>query len=188
MQGTISSAGFPSGDRIVVGHWPRSPIGPIADVMWTTPRDERILLAPTDAVAAFVTSIYEFDDVRVDPLEVHAGGRDTSVVGHGLDLLLRGGRRRPVPLRRPLGITRYVEAPIARVLMGVETFGTSPTGATEWYQTSGWRWVLGGHASIDGDDLGAPGPVDRPVGVGFSEPPRRASIVSVRVTIDLPDP
>jgi hypothetical protein len=70
--------------------------------------------------------------------------------------------------------------------MGVRTFGTSPGGAVEWYQASGWRWVTGGGAHLDGAPLGPPLPIRRPLGVGFSEPPRQPAIVSVRVTIDLP--
>ena len=189
VRGTISSAGFRTGDRFVVGHWPESPIGPMHDVMWATPDDRRILLAPTRPAADFITSIYDFDEVRVGPLDVNADGRRTRVDGHGVELELVGGRRWPLPLppRRPLRFTRGVEAPIARRLLGVETFGVSPLGATEWYQATGLRWVVDGFGRIDGVDIGPPGRVERPVRVGFSEPPARPSIVAVRVTIDLPD-
>ncbi len=186
LRGTISSAAFPSGDRFVVGHWVDGPLGPMGDVMWATPDDHRILLAPDDAVAAFVTGIYDFDEVRVGPLVTTSDGRRTTVLGHGLDLEVVGGRRRSIPVRRPLAVTRLIERPIAAALMGVQTFGTSPGGAVEWYQTSGWRWVRGGRAHLHGDPLGSPLPVCPPLGVGFSEPPRRPAIVAVRVTIDLP--
>ncbi len=188
VRGTISAAGFASGDRFVIGCWPTSPIGPMADVMWATADDRRVLLAPTDAVADFVTAIYRFDDVQVGPLHVESDGRRTVAVADriGLELELVGGRKRPIPLPRPLAVTRWIEGPIARRLMGVQTFGLSPTGAREWYQSTGWRWVESGSASLGGQPLGAPGPVDRPVRVGFSEPPRRPSIVTVKVTIDLP--
>ena len=105
-----------------------------------------------------------------------------------LDLELHGGRRRPVPIARPLAVTRWIERPIARALMGVETFGTSRLGAVEWYQTRGWRWVERGRAVLDGTDLGQPGLFAPALGVGFSEPPPRPSIVQVNVTIDLPAP
>jgi hypothetical protein len=183
--GTISSAGFAGGNRIVVGHWPTSPIGPFGDVMWVTADDQRILLAPSGEVADFVTSIYTFDDVRVVELDVHSDGHRTTARCDALDLELVGGRLRPVPFPRPRAVTRYVEAPIARALMAVETYGTSATGAREWYQTRGWRWVVAGRASVGGRDVGPPTAIDRPIGVGFSEPPRRPSIVSVRVAIDL---
>lgn len=182
--GTISSAGFGSGDRFVVGCWPVSPVGPICDVMWAAPDDRRVLLASSSEAAAFISAIYRFDEVRVVPLEVHSDGRRTTVASESLELELIGGRCRPVPFPRPLWTTRFVEAPIARALMGVETYGTSPTGAREWYQSRGWRWVADGRGRLDGVELGRPVRLSSPLRVGFSEPPSRPSIVSVRVTID----
>ena len=184
--GTISSAAFAGGHRFVVGCWHTSPVGVLADVMWTDPDDRRILLVASPAGAEFIGSIYEFDEVSVEPLRVVSEGRRTTVSATRFHLDLVGGRMRPVPLRRPLAVTRWVEAPLARALMGVETYGTSLTGAREWYQTRGWRWVHAGNARVDGVDLGEPQRFERPVGVGFSEPPQRPSIVSVRVTIELP--
>lgn len=184
--GTISSAAFTGGHRFVVGHWPTSPIGPLSDVMWTDPDDRRTLLVANQAGADFIGSIYAFDDVVVGPIQVRSDGRRTIVDTPQLHLELTGGRLWPIPIPRPLAITRWVEAPIARALMGVETYGVSPTGATEWYQSRGWRWVTDGSASVDGIDLGEPRRFEAPVGVGFSEPPARPSIVKVRVTIDLP--
>ena len=189
MRGTISAAGFPTGDRFVIGCWEQSPIGPLVDVMWGTPAGERVLLAPSPDAVEFITSIYEFDDVRVvETLTGRSDGKHTWVTAPELDLELElfGGRRRPVPITRPLAVTRWIERPIARALMGVETFGTSHHGAVEWYQTRGWRWVESGHAFLSGHDLGTPGTVTPPLQVGFSEPPPRPSIVQVHVTIDLP--
>jgi hypothetical protein len=186
VRGTISSAGFADGNRFVVGCWEESPLGPMADVMWGTPEGQRVLLAPSTEMADFITSIYDFDEVRIGPLDVRSDGRRTTVAGHGIELDLVGGRRRPVPVPRPLAVTRWIEGPIARALMGVETFGTSPRGATEWYQTRGWRWVASGSGRLHGRDLGPVGTIDPPLHVGFSEPPPRPSIVSVHVTIDLP--
>ncbi len=184
--GTISSAAFAGGHRFVVGHWPTSPLGPLADVMWTDPDDRRTLVVASHDGAEFIGSIYEFDEVSIEPLRVESDGRRTTVGATRFRLDLVGGRLRPVPLRRPLAVTRWVEAPLARALMGVETYGTSPTGAREWYQTRGWRWVSSGSAQVDGVNLGGPQRFERPVGVGFSEPPPRPSIVAVRVTIELP--
>ena len=84
-------------------------------------------------------------------------------------------------------MTRYVEGPIAGALMGVRTYGTSPTGVREWYQSRGWRWIERAHARLDGVDLGGLTDVGRPIGVGFTDPPVRPSIVSVRVAIHPPN-
>lgn len=184
VKGTISSAGFASGDRFVVGCWDDAPVGPMLDVMWGRPDGARVLLAQTDAHAQFIASIYDFDEIDVTPLRGSSDGQQTHVEAPGLDLRLRGGRARRIPIPRPLWFTRWVEAPIARRLMQVEAYGLSPRGAREWYQATAWRWVGDGSAVVGGRDLGPPRPFDEPVGVGFSEPPRRPSIVTVTVAID----
>jgi len=54
--GRILGASFASGDRIVAGRWHASPFGPFADVMWCRPDGTRVLLAPSETVAAFVAA------------------------------------------------------------------------------------------------------------------------------------
>jgi hypothetical protein len=36
-EGRITSCGFDSGDRIVIGMWESSPFGRFADIMWAKP-------------------------------------------------------------------------------------------------------------------------------------------------------
>jgi hypothetical protein len=186
LRGTISSVGVATGDRIVVGAWQRSPLGPIADVMWAQPDGTRVLLAPSDEVAAYVGAIYRFDRVEVVPFSWSSSPTALRVAAGPLavELTARGGGRVPVP--RPWWFTRRVEAPIARRVMGVEVHGTSPLGAEEWYQARAWRWVDGGRVTIDGEDQGPLGPPLPALGVGFSEPPPRAAITDVAVRIRRP--
>ncbi|MFL2696931.1 MAG: hypothetical protein ACJ0F6_00560 [Acidimicrobiales bacterium] len=186
IRGSISSAGFAGGNRFVVGHWERSPIGPFGDVMWGTPDGQRILLAGNQEVADFVTSIYNFDDVRIGDLQTESDGRVTTVKGLGLNLHLSGGIARVIPFSRPLSFTRFIERPLAKILMGVETFGTSSRGVSEWYQARKWRWVKDGSVSVDGISLGSPLEFSEPINVGFSEPPARPAIVSLQVAIKFP--
>lgn len=184
MSGTISSSGFESGDRFVVGRWDRTPIGPTIDVMWARPSGERILLAPDRATASFVCAVYEFDDVRVvefsdvshdSPAEIH-------LRAGSLRLRLNAGRRLFRLPERPLWFTRWCERPVAS-LLGVRTWGVSPTGVEEWYQARAVRRVVSGAAELDGRMLGAIGPVRPTCGFGFSEAPRFPSIVEVEPTI-----
>ena len=186
VQGTISSAAFASGDQFVIGYWPQSPLGPFHDIMWLDANDTRTLIASSRDAANFITSTYHFDHVMVTSLHVESEGATTKARTDELEIQMAGGRLRPLPLRRPLAVTRYIEAPIARRLMGVETYGLSPTGAREWYQTRGWRWVRTATARHGSEDLGELVEFTRPMNVGFSNPPRRASIVSVTVTIERP--
>ncbi len=192
LQGVIGAAGFASGDRVVVGHWARSPVGPLSDVMWAAPSGERTLIAPSQAGADFVTSVYDFDAVVVDPdLVVTGDGRSlaVSIPSRSATVSLVGGRGWPIPPpRRPAWLTRWVERPIARALMGVETYGVSPTGVEEWYQATAWRPVVSARAVVADHDLGALSPVDPPCRFGFSEPPRRPSLTQVRPLLRFPRP
>jgi hypothetical protein len=187
MQGTISSAGFASGDRFVVGNWSVSPIGPTVDVMWARPDGTRILLAPDERTIAFVTSVYEFDSTEVVEFDVVADDRSIQLRAGPLDLDLEAGRAALWLPPRPLWFTRWLERPVAYGLLGVRTWGTSPTGVQEWYQARACRFVRTASASLDGTDLGALAPIDPPCRFGFSESPRRPSIVAVRPTLGFAD-
>jgi hypothetical protein len=202
MEGIIAAAGFASGDRVVVGHWASTPIGPMSDVMWAAPDGIRTLFAPTDAVATFVTAVYDFDQVVVGPLVVEgdARGLDVRIGPHVIapvggpggeaatrTVCLRSGPGwRIPPRRRPPALTRLVEAPIARVAMGVRTYGVSPRGVREWYQATEWRPLVSASATIDDESLGPMRPIDPPCGFGFSEPPRRPSLTVVRPLLEDP--
>lgn len=173
---------------MAIGHWDDSPIGPMADVMWARPDGTRVLLADRAETATFVSAVYDFDEVRVVPFSVARDERGIDVSAGPLEVSLRAGPgwRLPPLALRPSWATRLLEAPIARVAMGVRTFGTSPSGVREWYRAVGWRPVLAGAGSLDGRDLGSIGPLDPPLGVGFSEPPRRPSMVLIRPLLEDP--
>ncbi len=188
LSGVIASAGFASGDRVVVGHWSTSPIGPLTDVMWATPDGRRLLLVPTEAAADFVSGVYGFDEVRVVAFQVTSSSASLHVRAGDRRVSLAAGIGVPIPFRRPAALTRWVEGPIARATMGVRTYGTSPTGVREWYRADRWQPVVSGRAEVAGVDLGELGPVDPPAGFGFSEPPRRPSWVRVRPLLEYPRP
>ncbi|MFN2607842.1 MAG: hypothetical protein ABR511_08090 [Acidimicrobiales bacterium] len=178
----------------MVGHWATSPLGPITDLMWASPDGERLLVAPSAEVAAFVSAVYGFDRTVVSPLHAGTdGGRwpsagvaptvhslHVTAPDLGLDLRLEAGAGWRIPFPRPAWFTRWVEGPVARALLGVRTYGVSPTGVREWYRTDVYRRVTAGRATVGGRDLGPLGPVRPAVGFGFSEPPRRPSLVAVR--------
>ena len=187
LSGVIVSAGFSSGDRFMVGHWASSPLGPLNDVMWGRPDGERVLLASSAAEADFITAVYRFDRVDVVPVRARAADGTFELVAGGLELRARAGRGWRLPLhRRPAGFTRWVEGPVARVTMGVRTYGTSPTGVREWYQAERSRPLVGASARLEGRDLGPLVHRWDPVRVGFTEPPRRPSWVDVRPLLEDP--
>lgn len=187
MTGTISSCGFASGDRFVVGSWEDSPIGRTVDVMWASPDGTRTLVAPDEATADFVSSVYGFDRTLVTPIESLATASSLDLRAGPLELHLRAGSRVLALPPRPLWFTRWVEGPVARAIMGVRTWGTSPTGVQEWYQASGCRFVTTASGRVEGDDLGPKTSLRPACGFGFSESPARPSIVQVRPMLGVPD-
>ncbi len=99
----------------------------------------------------------------------------------------RGGVGRPLPLRRrPPWFSRFVEGPVARVAMGVRTYGTSSTGVREWYQADRYRPLREAAARLGGEDLGPLLPAWEPIRVGFTEPPGRPSWVDVHPVLEDP--
>lgn len=188
MAGSIVSTGFYSGDRVVVGRWARSPIGSLVDVMWADPEGFRTLYVPSDDAADFVSGVYEFDHVIVTPFTVEASahGIGLTFADRELELEARSWGWR-IPLRgRPPWFTRWVEGPIARLTMGVRTFGTSPTGVREWYRADRYRPLVSASGSVAGQSLGSMERVEPAVGFGFSEPPAHPSWVDVRPLLEYP--
>lgn len=132
-----------------------------------------------------MTSVYEFDDERVvpfanvgsvSPAEVH-------ITAGPLRIRLNAGNRLLWLPGRPLAFTKWVERPVAWALLGVRTWGTSPTGVQEWYQARSCRFIHSAAAHLDDIDLGGSRPVWPKCGFGFSESPRHPSIVEVRPTL-----
>lgn len=175
----------------MVGTWETSPVGRLDDLMWASPDGRRRLLASTPAAAEYVAGVYGFDEVVVTPLAVDLHGRflHLRAPAAGVELHLTGGRFAVgLPGPRPAWFTRWVEGPIARRLLGVNTYGVSPSGVREWYRAVSVRRIVAGWASVDGRDLGRLGPIDPPAAFGFSEPPRFPSMVGVHPVLERPRP
>jgi hypothetical protein len=176
LRGRILGCGFSTGVRVVVGMWDASPIGPFADVMWAERDGTRVLHAGRDA-ARFVTSVYAFDREVHDEVDATWDGRTLDVRFGPRRLTFTVGRGIPFP-PRPRWITQHVEAPIARRLLGVRTYGVSPSGVEEWYRATRFHRVRA--VDVHGLPLGVMGPVAPPCRFGFSEPPPMPSLTEVR--------
>lgn len=192
--GRILGVGTTSGVRLVAGVWDDSPLGAFADVMVERADGHRVLLAPSAAVADFVTSTYSFDETRVQDVAV-TGDRSGSrlrVVTPSLTLDATLGRRTALgwllhAIPRPLAtspLLSTVTDPVARVLLrGVRTRGSAGQGRRESYGATDVRAVTAVTARLDGVDLGSLTPVDPPARFGFSSTPRRPSLTEVVTTV-----
>ncbi len=185
LRGVVSSVGFASGDRFVIGHWISSPIGAFTDLMWATPDGVRHLCVPSPRALAFVSGIYAFDTAAVTSLTATVTASSVEVRAGDIEVELHAGRARPIPFSMVPGVTRWIQDPIARLTMGVRTYGKSPHGVREWYRADSYRLVQRASASVDGVDLGPLAlRIDPPVRFGFSEPPRRPSMVWLRPLLE----
>lgn len=196
--GFIAGLGTAAGRRVVVGHWTASPLGPFTDVMTEDADGVRTLLAPTEAVAGYVSRTYLFDDVVVAPLaaRLHRPPGDDA-----LELQVRGG---PLDLRAVLGMTTLLGRALERIppplaihpawltavsrlagvlVPGVATAGSAGGGRREYYGVRSIRPIARATTRWDGHDLGPLAPVDPPVRFGFSSVPRRPQAVAVTTTI-----
>jgi hypothetical protein len=193
--GWILGLGTRTGTRVVLGHWPRSPLGPVSDVMVERPDGHRVLLAPAAAVAEFVAATYTFDEVRLVPVTVDRPDDRTWTVAAGpLALRVRTGSRPPlgrllhaVPARlaRTPAWVRLLDLP-ARLTTGLRTTGSAGNGRTEWYGVQDLHRVTAVEAAWEGEPLGALAPVRPPVTFGFGSVPPEPSVVRVTTTVQLP--
>ena len=196
--GWIAGLGTSGGLRVVIGHWPTSPLGAFTDVMVERPDGHRILLAPDEGVAEFVGATYTFDETRLgavahEEFGAHEGfGHCHRVVTDDLQVTLRVGGRpalgwllRAVPSRLAAA-PRWIAALDAiarRVLPGVRTVGTAGGGRTEYYGARDLHRVVDAAVTFEGRDQGALGPVRPPVHFGFGSTPTAPSLVRITTLI-----
>ena len=192
--GWILGTGTTSGTRLVVGHWPRSPLGAVSDVMVERADGHRVLLAQTPQLADFVAATYTFDAVHVVDVAVRRAADRWTVQAGPLALQVRVGRRPalgwllravPPPLARTPAWVGLLDRP-AQLLTGLHTRGSAGNGRTEWYGVQDLHALVSATASWDGAPLGDLAPVDPPVRFGFGSVPPRPSVVRVTTTVEVP--
>ena len=189
--GEICGFGTTSGWRVVIGRWPDSPFGPIADAMVEDAAGWRTLIAPRLELGSYLADVYEFDATIVAPVTVERSGDGLSFEGGPLRIeAWLGGRDalgwllRAIPSRLATHPrwSALVDPIARRTLRGVRTRGRT-AGGEEFYGATDRRRVRAVQAAWGGHDLGALAAVDPPVRFGFSSTPRRPSVVAVTTTI-----
>ncbi len=191
-RGHIIGVGSTSGVRVVVGRWHTTPLGAFADVMVETTTGHRVLLAPSQDVADYVTDTYSFDEVRTEPVAVTQQGDEWMVESASLSLSVTVGPRMPLgwllrAVPPPVGTSptwARLASPVARLVMpGVRTVGTALEGRREFYGATDLRRVTAMQATFGGQHLGALADIDPPCRFGFSSTPRTPSVTTVVTTV-----
>ncbi|MCE0765471.1 hypothetical protein LWC35_21570 [Pseudonocardia kujensis] len=190
--GWIAGLGTAAGLRVVVGHWPRSPLGSFTDVMVERPDGHRLLLAPSCAVADFVSATYTFDEVRIGPVDHEIRGDRRQVRAGPLECAFRVGGRTPLGLllravpRRLATAPRWIattDAVARRVLPGVRTVGSAGGGRTEYYGALDLHRLGAAVVRWEGADQGPLRPVHPPVRFGFGSTPTAPSLVRITTLV-----
>jgi hypothetical protein len=185
--GHIAGVGTTSGVRIVLGCWDETPYGAFADAMVEDATGHRTLLAPRPDVAEFVASTYSFDEVRIEPVSVERG-HEWSVHTHSLQLRFTPGRGLwispaltlvPAPVRRSPRWAKICNPIAARLMPGVQTYGSAGGGRTEWYAAREVRRIISASATWEGQDLGGLAPVNPPVRFGFASSPEQPTVTTL---------
>lgn len=197
--GHIVGAGTEEGTRLVLGSWMRTPHGAFADVMVQRANGQRILLAPDDWVAEFVTATYTFDDVRVVPVRLSrtgtGRGSQWSVEAGPLTWSFKVGARSALghlllAVPRAIGATctvaRITDPVAARLVPGVRTLGTAGQGRTEWYAAHDIHTLTDSTVHWGSETLGRLAEVLPAPTFGFSSTPTTPSVTAVTTTIELP--
>lgn len=190
--GHIAGFGTEAGVRMVVGSWHTSPFGSFTDVMVQQADQQRVLLAPTEQVADFVSSTYHFDRVEVAPVDAMLDAGRLTVRTAALELEVGIGG--PAPLDRLLRLVparlavapwwlRAIDPVAARLVRGVHTAGTAGAGRREYYGVRRSRRVVSVSGRYRGGDLGGLTPLRPAVDFGFASAPAAPQIVAVTTTI-----
>ena len=190
--GEIAAFGMTSGHRIVVGRWPDSPFGPISDVMIESPEGIRLLIAPSEEVARFVSSTYHFDSVEIKPVEVIRQPGRLEVTAGQLRVTMTVGSRSwlgmllqamPRSVATAPAWSTVVNPLVKTVLPGVRTRGSAGAGRKEWYGAWDHHRLRSVTASWQATDLGAMTDVFPPVRFGFGSAPRQPCVVRLITTV-----
>ena len=183
--GRITSCGFTSGDRLVIGHWKESPFGSFSDIMWAKPDGTKILIAPNQEIGDYISSMYEFDDIKIEEIRIEENTNQIRVETleincnfewrNGISFLIK---------RRPLWFVSSVEYLVGWLIFGTKTHGKTKNGKKEWYAVDRLSKLINAKAEINGEDLGEYTSFYPKANFGFSDPPKMPSSVLVRSHIE----
>ena len=182
-QGRITSSGFQTGDRIVVGAWNSSPFGNFTDIMWAKPDGTRVLIAPTQEIADYVTAMYSFDEVILEEIVSKEEGRCLTVKCKSMDLQFSWKKGFAIPFKRSLLFIATVELFFARLIFSTRTYGLTRNNRREWYAIDRVSNLSQASAKIGGNNVGNMAPMNPPCKFGFSEAPKKPASCEVRTHI-----
>ncbi|MDP6869929.1 MAG: hypothetical protein QGI21_04075 [Candidatus Poseidoniaceae archaeon] len=183
-EGRISSSGFESGDRFVIGDWHSSPLGPFANVLWAKPDGTRILISGTKKNADYVSSLYNFEEVIITEIFVERLPKGIQIKAGPLEIEMHWNYGLIIPFSRPRWFISTVELFFAKILFGTKTYGITSNNLKEWYCINRIAKIHTASAKCNGIDLNNMTNFETNACFGFSEPPKKPTSVMVRSIIE----
>ncbi len=183
-KGRITSSGFSSGDRIVIGDWKESKLGSFTNIMWAKKDGTRVLLSPSKEHAELVSSLYNFEEVRIVDVNVERSGKSIIVSAGDLQVKMSWGFTWPIPLWRPLWFVATVEAFFGRLIFGTKTHGLTKDQRKAWYSVRSLSRVVAAEGKLGNTDLGEGRPFETTACFGFSDPPLMPTSVTLKTYIN----
>ncbi len=184
-EGRIVSCGFLSGDRLVIGSWKESPFGVFCDIMWSKPDGTNILIAPNKEIGEYISSMYNFDIVKIEEIKIEEGGNKIKLESEEINCTFEWNRGIPFLIKgRPLWFVSSFEYFFGLLFFGTRTHGKTKNGQNEWYMVDRFSKLTQAKATINREDLGEYTRFYPKANFGFSEPPRVPASVLVRSHIE----
>ena len=184
-EGRITSCGFDSGDRIVIGIWESSPFGSFADIMWAKPDGTKILIAPNNEIGNYINSLYDFDEIRIEEIKIERKPKEIFFSCTDISCQFNWGKEISLLVkRRPLWFVSTIEYFFGWLMFGTKTHGKTKNGRKEWYVVDKISRLKGAKAEITGKDLGVYCKFYPKANFGFSDPPKMPASVLVRSHIE----
>ena len=182
-KGRITSSGFESGDRIVVGIWNKSPFGKFSDIMWSNAEGKNILIAPTKEIGDYISSMYSFDEILISNIELIETEDRFEIITDYICCNFSWSRGFRIPFRRPLWFISTIENLFAKLIFGTKTSGVTNDKKREWYCINKISKVKIASASLSGKSFGQKTKFHPKAKFGFSEPPKKPTSVLVTTII-----
>ena len=184
-EGRITSCGFSSGDRIVIGTWRNTPFGSFSDIMWAKPDGSKVLIAPNEKIANYISSLYEFDIIQIEDLKVEDSGNMMKVETKDLNCHFEWSRGFSfLTKKRPLWFIASIEFFFGWLIFGTKTYGKTKNGKKEWYAVDRLSKLTFAKAEFKKNDLGEYKKFHPKANFGFSDPPKMPCSALVRSHIE----
>ena len=184
-EGRITSCGFSSGDRLVIGSWKKSPFGEFSDIMWAKSDGTKVLIAPNKEIGDYISSMYNFDTIKIEEINLEETHNMMKLDAKEINCHFEWNNGIPFIIKkRPLWFVASIEYLFGWLIFGTKTHGKTKDGKKEWYVVDRLSKLTKANVNIENKDLGNYTNFYPKANFGFSDPPKMPSSVLVRSHIE----